>query len=122
MVWFEPLDLGNLEQNFDPVAIEAFTYNGQLYGVPYAVESVALIYNRDLVPEPPQTWEELKEIARDLQESWQVDQGYVLQQADAYHFNPILTGFGGYIFGTTDEGYNPAGYWPGQRRWPGGCT
>jgi arabinogalactan oligomer / maltooligosaccharide transport system substrate-binding protein len=103
----EPLDLGNLSENFDPVAIEAFTYDGQLYGVPYAVESVALIYNRDLVPEPPQTWEELKEIARELQETGQVDQGYVLQQADTYHFNPILTGFGGYIFGTTEEGYNP---------------
>jgi arabinogalactan oligomer / maltooligosaccharide transport system substrate-binding protein len=103
----EPLDLGNLTGSFDPVAIEAFTYEGQVYGMPYAVEAVALIYNRDLVPEPPQTWEELKDIARELQETGQVDQGYVLQQADAYHFNPILTGFGGYIFGTTDEGYNP---------------
>jgi arabinogalactan oligomer / maltooligosaccharide transport system substrate-binding protein len=103
----EPLDLGNQAGNFDPVALDAFTYDGQLYGVPYAVESVALIYNRDLVPEPPQTWEELKEIARELQASGQVDQGYVLQQADAYHFNPILTGFGGYIFGTDEGGYNP---------------
>lgn len=104
----EPLDLGDKADSFDPVSLQAFTYNGQLYGLPYAVEAIALVYNKDLVPEPPATWEEMKEIARNLQEQGAIEQGYVLQQGDPYHTYPIITGFGGYVFGRTEEGsYNP---------------
>ncbi len=104
----EPLDLGDKAESFDPVSLQAFTYNGQLYGLPYAVEAIALVYNKDLVPEPPETWEEMKEIARNLQEQEEVEQGYVLQQGDPYHTYPIITGFGGYVFGRTEDGsYNP---------------
>jgi len=104
----EPLDLDDKANDFDPVSLQAFTYNGQLYGLPYAVEAIALIYNKDLVPEPPKTWEEMKEIAKNLQEEGVVEQGYVLQQGDPYHTYPIITGFGGYVFGrTADGGYNP---------------
>lgn len=105
----EPLDLGAKKASFDPVAVNAFSYNGKVYGLPYGVEAVALVYNKDLVPTPPATWEELKTIAKKLQDEKKVDQGYVLQQADAYHFEPLLTGFGGYIFGKNPDGsYNPA--------------
>ncbi len=104
----EPLDLGDKAQSFDPVSLQALTYNGQLYGMPYAVEAIALVYNKDLVPEPPKTWEEMKEIARNLQAQGKVEQGYVLQQGDPYHTYPIITGFGGYVFGRTEDGsYNP---------------
>lgn len=50
-----PVDLGEDAEKFSPVALQAFTYDGQLYGVPYAVENVALFYNTELVPEPPTT-------------------------------------------------------------------
>ena len=33
-----------------PKAIEATKFNGQSYGVPYAVENIGLMYNKDLVP------------------------------------------------------------------------
>lgn len=104
----EPLDLSDKTENFNPVALQAFTYNGQLYGMPYAVEAIALVYNKDLVPEPPETWDELKDIARELQEAGLVEQGYVLQQGDPYHTYPIISGFGGYVFGRMEDGsYNP---------------
>ena len=35
------------------------TFNGQLYGVPYAIENIALIRNTDLVPDAPATIEDL---------------------------------------------------------------
>ncbi|MCD5408769.1 extracellular solute-binding protein [Candidatus Bipolaricaulota bacterium] len=38
-----------LAAKFDQVALEAFTY-GALYGLPYAREGVALVYNKALVP------------------------------------------------------------------------
>ena len=36
-----------------------------------------------------------------------VSNGYLIQTNDPYHFFPIQTAFGGYVFGLTDEGYNP---------------
>lgn len=103
----EPLDLGAKAQNVDPVALKGFTYDGKLYGLPYLVEAVSLIYNKDLVPTPPKTWDELKAVAKKLQDDKKVEQGYVLQQGDPYHTEPILTGFGGYIFGYKNGQYDP---------------
>ncbi|PZR96610.1 MAG: maltose/maltodextrin ABC transporter substrate-binding protein MalE [Candidatus Chloroheliales bacterium] len=104
----EPLDLGAKAASFNPVAVKAFTYNGKLYGMPYSVEAVALMYNKDLVPTPPKTWDELKQIAKQLQDAGKVEQGYVLQQGDPYHTEALNTGFGGYIFGRNADGsYNP---------------
>ncbi len=103
-----PLDLGAKASSFDPVALKAFTYEGKLYGLPYATEAIALYYNKDLVPSPPTTWDELKAVAKKLQDDNKVEQGYVLQQADPYHTEPIFTGFGGYVFGRDAAGnYNP---------------
>ena len=106
----EPLDLGAKAASFDPVAIKAFTYDKNLYGLPYALEAVALIYNKDLVPTPPKTWKELKDIAQKLQDEKKVDMGYGLQTggADPYHTYPIITGFGGYVFKQNPDGtYDP---------------
>jgi len=99
-----PLDLGDKAASFDEVALQAFSYDGQLYGLPYASEAIALYYNTELVPEPPTTWDELKQIATDLQAAGDVEQGYVLQAGDPYHSYPILSGMGGYIFAVDDQG------------------
>jgi maltose-binding protein MalE len=72
--------------------------------MPYALEAVALYYNKDLVPNPPKTWDELKSIAKKLQDDKKVEQGYVLQENDPCHFYPIMSGFGGYIFGKDASG------------------
>ena len=104
-----PIDLGDKASSFDEVALTAFTYDGQLYGVPYATEALALYYNADLVPEAPETWDELKQTALDLQEAGTVDQGFILMQGDPYHSYPILSGHGGYIFARDAEGnYDPS--------------
>lgn len=106
----EPLDLGDKAASFDKVGINAFTYNGKLYGMPYGLEAVALIYNKDLVPTAPTTWDELKTIAKQLQDDKKVDMGYGLQTggADPYHTYPIITGFGGYVFKQNADGtYDP---------------
>lgn len=104
----EPLELADKAADFEQVGLDAFSYDGTLYGLPYVSEAVALYYNKDLVPEPPATWDELKQIATDLQDAGTVQQGYCLQQGDPYHTYPILTGMGGYIFGRNADGsYNP---------------
>ena len=110
----EPLDLSGVSDNVSPTALGAFTYDtgegGQVYGLPYAAEAIALYYNTEMVPEPPTTWDELIQIATDLQadEALGLEQAFVLQEKDPYHSYPILTANGGYIFGKNDDGtYDP---------------
>ena len=110
----EPIDLSGIADQFQDVAVDAFTYDGQTYGLPYAVENIALIRNTDIVPEAPATFEEMIAAATEFKAQYPDDpsyQGLALQVApegDAYHFNPILTAFGGYVFAQNEDGtFNP---------------
>ena len=93
----------DLAAKFDQVALEAFTY-GALYGLPYAREGVALVYNKALVPEPPATYEDLLAIARALTDPTLPQYGFAVQNPDPYHEFPFLSALGGYIFGYDEEG------------------
>jgi len=44
-------------------------YNGEIYGLPTDISTLFLFYRSDLIPEPPQTWEETLEIARKFTQS-----------------------------------------------------
>jgi maltose-binding protein MalE len=118
--------IGNLVQNgtidpvqlteqqlsaFPQVAVDAVTFDGQTYGVPYALETVALIRNTELAPEAPATIEELVATGQQLQEDGEAGEILCLQvgdQGDAYHIYPLYTSGGGYLFGTTaDGGWDP---------------
>jgi maltose-binding protein MalE len=107
-----PVDLGPAAGDYNPVAIEGFTYSdGNLYGLPYAVENVALFRNTELVPEAPASFEALSEAALALKDAGTITVPLAVQQdpADPYHNEPMFTGAGGYIFGQNDDGsYDPA--------------
>jgi maltose/maltodextrin transport system substrate-binding protein/arabinogalactan oligomer/maltooligosaccharide transport system substrate-binding protein len=104
----EPIDLGDKRDQFLEAALQAYTYNGELYGMPYQMDNVAFFRNTDLVPEAPETWTEVTQIATQLESAGEVELGYVRQEGDPYHFFPIQTAFGGYVFGTTEDGsYDP---------------
>ena len=100
-----PMDLGTKAADFDPVSVTAMTYDGTLYGLPYAVESVGFFCNADIVPTPPTTYDEIQAMSAEMKEAGTVTQFLALQTADPYHNEPINTAFGGYIFGTSDKGY-----------------
>src|SRR5690606_27670133 len=53
------INLGEKEELFLPAAVQAFIYDGTLYGMPYATENVAFVYNTEMVAEPPTTWTEV---------------------------------------------------------------
>jgi maltose/maltodextrin transport system substrate-binding protein/arabinogalactan oligomer/maltooligosaccharide transport system substrate-binding protein len=101
------IDLGAMADQFLPAAVQAFTYDGVLYGMPYATENVAFVYNSELVPDPPTTWTEVEELSAQIEEAGAAPQGFIHQESDPYHFFPIMTSFGGYVFGQSEEGYNP---------------
>ncbi len=103
-----PLDLGAKEDLFLDAAITAFTYEGELYGVPYATENVAFFCNPDIVDAPPATWAEVTALAEQLEaDSGGEVTAWTIQTIDPYHLFPLMTAFGGYVFGLDAEGYDP---------------
>ena len=106
-----PLDIAAVEDQFNEAAVQAFNYEGQIYGLPYAIENIALVRNVDLAPESPATFEELVDTSLALLEEGEVTLPLALQEngnGDPYHNYPIVTAFGGYVFGRNDDGsYNP---------------
>ena len=74
-------------QAFLPATIEANTYEGAIYGVPWYTDAGMLYYRLDLLERagysaPPATWDELKEQARAVQEDVGTRYGFVFQGAD----------------------------------------
>ncbi len=103
-----PIELGDLEDSFFPYAINLFTYQDQLWGLPYNLENVALIRNTDLVPERPSTWQEVRAVSEQLIADGKL-YGFVAHTGNPYHVYPIFSAFGGYVFGFNEDGtYNVA--------------
>ena len=53
------IELGDTSADYPDVAINAATYDGETYLLPYAVENLALLRNADLVPEPATTFDDM---------------------------------------------------------------
>lgn len=98
-----PIDLGAKGDLFLQVAIDGFTYNDEVYGMPYAIENMGLFRNADLVPDAPETWEELLTVGALLQSVGDVTYTLALED-NGYKVYPILTSFGGYVFGRDASG------------------
>jgi maltose-binding protein MalE len=98
-----PMDLGDKEGDFVQVGLDAFTLGGELYGMPYAIENMALFRNVDLVPDAPETWDALLAAGQALQDSGDVTYALVLED-NGYKVYPVLTSFGGYVFGRSEDG------------------
>ena len=101
------VDLGDKKADFAPKALEACTFDGKLYCLPYATENMAFFYNTDLVPTPPTTWDEVVTMGEALKAEGKVD--YIMAvTGTTYDVYPLFTSFGGYIFGKNDAGdWNP---------------
>jgi len=104
-----PISLGDVAEDFTEASLNLFTYQGNLYGMPYAVENVAFFRNPNLVPDAPATWDDVRTISQELVASGASKYGYMIQTSDPYHFQPLMSAFGGYVFGLGEDGnYNPA--------------
>ncbi|MCA9971584.1 MAG: extracellular solute-binding protein [Anaerolineales bacterium] len=102
-----PVDLGDKVDEFNPFAVQAWTFDGQLVGVPYTVENMAFFYNPEMVETPPATWDELIEMGSALVDSGEATYALALT-GTTYDAFPLMTAFGGYVFGINDDGtYNP---------------
>lgn len=87
-------------------AIEAMTYRGKVYGLPYAADSVALVRNVDLAPHAPATFEDMLAHGRSLCAEGRTREPLTIQvgTGDGFHIYPLFTSAGGNIFAHTPSG------------------
>lgn len=99
-----PLELGAVADGFAEAAIQAMTYDGKVYGVPYSIENVALVRNTDLVAEPAATYDEViaNGVAAGTEYPFLV--GLSPEQGDPYHLYPLQTSFGSQVFAQNADG------------------
>jgi arabinogalactan oligomer / maltooligosaccharide transport system substrate-binding protein len=102
-----PIELGDTAADYAPVALQASTYEGTTYMLPYAVENIAVLRNADLIPEAAASFDDMiaKGTAAGLATPFVVEQGV---EGNPYHLYPYQTAFGAPVFGTDAEGnYDP---------------
>ncbi|GAA1967407.1 maltose ABC transporter substrate-binding protein [Microbacterium deminutum] len=95
----DTIDLGDKASEFNPKAIQAMTYNGQLYALPYSLEAVALVQNVDLVGDTaPTTWDQMIQMGKASGAERPVVINTGGQAGDAYTMYGNQTSFGAPVF------------------------
>jgi maltose/maltodextrin transport system substrate-binding protein len=91
-----------LKAQIDDTAWSAFTYRGQTWGYPLAIEAVGLIYNKALVPTPPESFEQVIELDKKLKAQ---GKGAILWAYNQSFFSwALLAGPGAFVFGRDAKG------------------
>ncbi len=91
------------ESDFLETPLASNKYDGKTYGVPQVTDSLALMYNKELlskagVSEPPKTWAELKTVSQTVKEKTGAE-GVYLNPA-GYFMLPFMYGEGGDLVDT----------------------
>lgn len=90
-----------------PLAWNAFTVGGKTWGYPMSIEAVSLVYNKDLVPTPPKSFEEVLELDKKL--SAQGKKAILWDYTNTYFTWALLGAGGAYPFNVRADGtYDPA--------------
>jgi maltose/maltodextrin transport system substrate-binding protein len=87
-----------------PFTWDAVRYDGKLIGYPVSVESLSLIYNKDLLPTPPKSWEDMAAVDKQLRAKGKSAIMFNLQEP--YFTWPLLAAGGAYAFKPTQGGYD----------------
>jgi arabinogalactan oligomer/maltooligosaccharide transport system substrate-binding protein len=87
---------------FTKPAVDAQTYNGKLYGIPKAVETIVLIYNKDLLPKAPEKMDDLYTFSKTQRAANKY--GLLAKFDEIYYAYGVVAGMGGYIFGQNSNG------------------
>jgi len=94
----------SFQEKLFPFTWDAVRFNGKLIGYPVSVESLSLIYNKDLLPNPPKSWEEMAAIDKQLRAKGKSAIMFNLQEP--YFTWPLLAAGGAYAFKKRDGGYD----------------
>jgi arabinogalactan oligomer/maltooligosaccharide transport system substrate-binding protein len=103
----QPIELGDKAAEFEDVSIQAMSYEGKTYGLPYAIENIALLRNTALAAEAPTDYDDMVTDGKAAGTEFP----FLVQvgpESDPYHLYPFQTSFGAPVFGTNADGsYNP---------------
>jgi ABC-type glycerol-3-phosphate transport system substrate-binding protein len=117
--FLEPLDsYMAADPNFDvadfiPAALDTGKYKGKQYGIPIDMSEPVLFYRKDLMPNPPDTWEEALEAAKNFSKNTNPNSptqfGTTLYAAAGFAepvhmWEELFWAYGGEMF---DENLNP---------------
>jgi len=112
--YLEPLDKYFANKTLYPYTLKAYfeaplnslRYKGKLYGIPVDVSLHVLIYRKDLIPKPPETWDEFFELAKKFTRKYNsnspTEYGVALHAMNILYsamiWHSILESCGGHLF------------------------
>lgn len=99
------LNVGDdVQGTFTDVAMQAQKVDGKVYGLPKAVETTVLFYNKKLVAEKdlPKTLEEWYEYNKKVTKGG--NYGFLALFDQIYYAQSVMSGYGGYIFNKDAQG------------------
>jgi arabinogalactan oligomer/maltooligosaccharide transport system substrate-binding protein len=109
-----PLQLGDKTADYADVAIQAVTYDGNVYGLPYSIENVALLRNTALASSAVSSFDQVVANGRAAVAAHKgtVKYPFLLgldpKQGDPYHMYPLQTSYGSSVFAQKEDGtYDP---------------
>ncbi|MFH5797213.1 extracellular solute-binding protein [Haladaptatus sp. CMAA 1911] len=85
------------ESTYTSAAAQAVQFDGETLGLPYAAETVALLYNKDLVDEPPETVSEMQSIMEEHHDPSNGKYGLSFP-IDPYFISGYVQSFGGFYY------------------------
>lgn len=91
-----------IKDGIDPLAWKAFTTNGKVWGYPISIEAVALIYNKDLVPTPPKSFDDVLALDKKLQKDGK--HAILWDFTNTYFSWGLIAANGGYAFKQKPDG------------------
>ncbi|MCL2812083.1 MAG: extracellular solute-binding protein, partial [Clostridia bacterium] len=94
-------DAAYVLDNFLPAAITGASLGGEVYGFPMSIETYALFYNKDILPEAPTTFEEVIAFAGEFNNPADNQYAFVWEPSNAYFSYIFFSGYGSSLFGPT---------------------
>lgn len=90
-------------------SVEALTMDGMLFGYPLSVETTAVFYNKDLIADPLQTWDEVLEFAKTYNDVHANQYAYMWDVGNGYWSWGFFGGYDAYVFGSDGTDPNDIG-------------
>ncbi len=102
----EPIDFyvdKATRDRFLPTTVEAMTYRGTLYALPFNYKVITMVYNKKLVTTPPKTSGELVKLAKSLTDAATGRFGVAYWYTNFYYHAILMNAFGGGVFDATGK-------------------
>ncbi len=91
--------------NNTEASIQGSTFDGTLYGYPRAAETMALYYNKSILPEAPKDFQDVIDFGKTFTDKATNRYGIMWETGNMYFNYPFIASTGGYLFG--ENGTNP---------------